>query len=189
MRLHIPPPHCSMCGKPFPWKRDETPKTEQPPTAPRTNEIFVVHGHDEEMKHHVARTLTDLGLDPIILSEQANKGMTLIEKLVHSSGVGFAVVLISPDDLGYAAKKGPNSAKHRPRQNVVLELGYFIGLLGRDFVCTLKRGDDLELPSDFLNVAYTAYDDANQWRLELVRELQAAGYSVDANSLIKRAAV
>jgi predicted nucleotide-binding protein len=141
------------------------------------------------MREAVARTLSDLGLDPIILAEQANRGRTLIEKLERSSAVGFAVVLLSPDDMGYSVKKGPKSAEPRARQNVILELGYFVGLLGRDCVCTLKRGSDLEFPSDFLNVGYTAFDDAGQWKLELVRELQAAGYEVDANSLIKGAAV
>jgi predicted nucleotide-binding protein len=148
-----------------------------------TNDVFVVHGHDDLMKQHVARTLTELGLNPVILGEQPNKGRTLIEKFEANTDVSFAVILLSPDDTGNIAKRGRSGAKFRARQNVILELGYFIAALGRGNVCALKRGD-IELPSDILNVSYTPYDDKGHWRLELVRELRAAGYNVDANRLM-----
>lgn len=148
-----------------------------------TSKVFVVHGHDEEMKQAVARLLTIVDLEPIILHEQPNKAKTLIEKFEANSDVNFAVILLSPDDIGYP-KALPASAKSRPRQNVVLELGYFVGRLGRERVCALKREDDLELPSDISGVAYTPYDRLGNWRYELVRELRAAGYSVDANKLM-----
>jgi predicted nucleotide-binding protein len=67
---------------------------------------------------------------------------------------------------------------------VVVELGYFVGSLGRERVVALKRGSELEVPSDFNGVVYTPYDDAGHWKFELVRELKAAGYDVDANKLI-----
>ncbi len=149
--------------------------------------IFIVHGHDEEMKQHVARVLSQLDLSPIILHEQPNQGGTIIEKFeanASADAVSFAVVLLSPDDLAYPATGKSKEAKPRARQNVVLELGYFIGKLGRGRVFPLKRGTDLELPSDIHGVIYTPYDSAKQWRFELVRELKAAGYSVDANKLL-----
>ena len=149
-----------------------------------TNNIFIVHGHDEEMKQYVARTLPLLKLNPIILHEQPNGGRTIIEKFEKNSEVGFAVVLLSPDDLAYPAKGGdPKKAMPRARQNVVLELGYFAAKLGRERVFALKRGD-LEIPTDFSGVIYTPYDAAGNWRFDLVRELRAAGYTVDANALI-----
>ena len=155
-----------------------------PETVTRnTTKVFVVHGHDEEMKHSVARIVSTLKLDPIILHEQPNKGKTIIEKFESESDLGFAIVLMSPDDIAYPATGTPDDAKPRARQNVVLELGYFVGKLGRDRVMALKRGD-VDVPTDLSGVVYTKYDKSGNWRLELVRELKACGYSVDANAIL-----
>jgi hypothetical protein len=96
--------------------------------------VFVVHGHDDGAKEAVARYLERLGLEAIILHEKPNEGRTVIEKVEAFSDVGFAVVLLTPDDLG-AAKEDATSLKARARQNVVLELGYFLGKLKRSRVC------------------------------------------------------
>ena len=100
--------------------------------------VFLVHGHDEAMESRVARFLERLKLTPIILHEQANKGWTIIEKFEsHSSDVGFAIVLLSPDDIGSA--KGGTPAP-RARQNVILELGYFIGKTwAGESLCATRR--------------------------------------------------
>jgi predicted nucleotide-binding protein len=127
-----------------------------PSQTTRPREVFVVHGHDEGAREAVARFLERIGFKPIILHEQANKGRTVIEKVVEHGDVGFAVVLLTPDDEG--SKKG-EAASPRARQNVLLELGYFIGRLGREHVCALKRGH-IELPSDFGGVVYETFDDA-----------------------------
>jgi hypothetical protein len=180
------PAHCHQCGEPYPWTTAGAVVVDAKPrrlnVTPK-NDIFVVHGHDNEMKQHVARTLTSLGLNPIILHERPSSGKTIIEKIEHNSDVPFAVVLLSCDDLAYPVGGDAKSPKPRPRQNVISELGYFIGKLGRDRVFTLKRGDNLELPSDFMGVVYTPYDEHGSWRLELVKELKAAGFTVDANKL------
>lgn len=152
--------------------------------VPLTSEVFVVHGHDDEMKQHVARTLSTLGLNPIILHEKPNAGKTLIEKFETNATVSYAVVLLSPDDMAYIATDDPSTAEPRPRQNVILELGFFIGRLGRSRVFALRR-DEIEWPSDVGGIAHTDYDKGSAWRLELVRELQAAGYDVDANALTR----
>lgn len=149
------------------------------------NRVFIVHGHDEGARETVARFVEAVGLSPIILHEQANKGMTIPEKLAAYSNVGFAVVLLTPDDEG--RKKGAPRWKARPRQNVVLELGYFVGRLGRDRVCALLKGD-LEIPSDYVGVAYTPLDDAGGWRQKLAQELDAAGYEIDWNKVMSRRA-
>lgn len=149
-----------------------------------TRNVFVVHGHDDEMKQHVARTLSQLKLNPIILHEKPNSGRTIIEKFEANADVSFAVVLLSPDDMAYSASGDAKHAKPRARQNVVMELGYFVGRLSRKHVFCLKRGDNLEIPSDFSGVIYTPYDAAGHWKIELVRELKEAEYSVDANHLI-----
>ncbi len=154
-------------------------------TKPTSNRVFVVHGHDEAMKQSVARVLEKLNLKPIILHDQPNKGRTIIEKFTDYSDVSFAVVLLSPDDLAFAADKAVSSAKPRARQNVILELGFFLGKLGRDRVFSLYNGDgNFELPSDYNGVIYTPYDRAGSWRVELLRELKSCGFSVDANLLL-----
>jgi hypothetical protein len=146
-----------------------------------TNKVFIVHGHDGEPREMVARFLTNIGFVPIILHEQANRGRTIIEKVEANSDVSFAVVLLTPDDEG-CAKGGTVEA--RPRQNVLLELGYFIGLLGRDKVCALKRGQ-LEIPSDFAGVVWEPMDAGNGWKQSLGRELEAAGHSIDWNKVMR----
>jgi predicted nucleotide-binding protein len=122
--------------------------------------VFVVHGHDEEMKQAVARTLSQLGLQPIILHEQPNQGKTPIEKFERSADVQFAVILLSPADMGYMKTASSEHARARPRQNVILELGYFVGKLTRERAFALKRGGDLESPNDIAGLVYTPYDAA-----------------------------
>ncbi|MBN9452941.1 MAG: nucleotide-binding protein [Bosea sp.] len=146
--------------------------------GPPSKQVFVVHGHDVATREAVARFLQRAGLDPVILHEKANEGKTIIEKFEANSAVGFAVVLLTPDDVG-GPKDGQTSL--RARQNVILELGYFIGKLGRGNVCALKSGD-IELPSDILGIAWTSLDD-NGWRTELARELRSAGYKIDLEAL------
>ena len=150
------------------------------PNDHSSTRIFVVHGRDEAAREAVFNVLMKLGLVPVILHEQANQGRTIIEKIEVNSDVRFAVVLLTPDDIG---GMDGQELKPRARQNVLLELGYFVGLLGRKNVCALKKGD-LEIPSDFGGVAYTAFDDRRAWAFELARELRAAGYAIDVNRLI-----
>lgn len=145
-----------------------------------SNKVFIVHGHDDGAKQNVARLLEKLKLEPIILHEQPNRSQTVIEKFEANSDVGFAVVLLTPDDVGRAA--GDSTLKSRARQNVFLELGYFIGLLGRDRVCALKKGD-IEIPSDYVGVLWEPMDDGGAWKTNLAKELKAAGYSIDLNYL------
>lgn len=150
--------------------------TLQPQLAkPILRKAFLVHGHDNAVREAVARFLEQLGFEVIILHEQANQGRTVIEKIEKHGDVGFAVVLLTPDDEG--CEKG-GSPKPRARQNVFLELGYFIGKLGRNRVCALKRGE-VEIPSDFHGVVYEAFDSGNGWKLALTRELEAAGFEID----------
>lgn len=141
---------------------------------------FVVHGHDDGAREAVARFLERLDFEVIILHERANRGRTVIEKVEAHGDVGFAVVLLTPDDVG-----GPKNGDLQPRarQNVLLELGYFVGRLGRDRVCALKRGD-LEIPSDFGGVVYEPFDAAGGWKQALGRELQEVGFAIDWNKVM-----
>ncbi len=123
--------------------------------------------------------LAYLNVVPVILHEQANKGRTVIEKVEAHGDVGFAVVLLTPDDVG-AEKTATGSLKNRARQNVLLELGYFIGHLGRSKVCALKKGD-VEVPSEFSGVVYTSMDEAGAWKQQLAKELDESGIPIDYN--------
>ncbi|HXM21630.1 MAG TPA: nucleotide-binding protein [Terriglobales bacterium] len=153
----------------------------------QSKKVFIVHGHDEAAKESVARFLERLKLEPIILHEQPNSGRTLIEKFEVYSDVGFAVVLLTPDDVGAPASEAnnPASMKRRARQNVILELGYFIGRLSRRRVCALyKQG--VEIPSDYEGVVYVELDPAGAWHVKLAQELSEAGVPISLEALFKK---
>jgi len=152
------------------------PESKEPAPKTLSHRIFLVHGHDEGARETVARFLMQLGFEPIILHEQANQGRTVIEKVEAHGEVDFAVVLLTPDDEGCA--KGGTPVP-RARQNVVLELGYFLGRLGRGRVCALTRGS-VEIPSDFAGVVWEPMEGGG-WKQALGRELRAAGHKIDWN--------
>jgi predicted nucleotide-binding protein len=144
--------------------------------------VFIVHGHDTNSLVDVAHTISRLtGEDPVILHEQPNRGQTIIEKFErHATDAGFVVVLATADDLGRA--KDATDLNPRARQNVVFELGYFIGALGRPKVAVLYD-EGVELPSDMAGVVYIPNDSAGGWRLTLAREMRAAGLHADSNRI------
>lgn len=153
-----------------------------PTTAPTSKRVFIVHGHDEQAKDSAARFLTKLGLEPIILHEQPSSGRTIIEKFESYSGdIAFAVVLLTPDDLG--SQKDPLDLKPRARQNVIMELGYFIGRLGRARVCALHKGG-VELPSDYQGVVYLDMDPPGAWRAQLAQEFVQAKIPIELSGLL-----
>ena len=143
--------------------------------------VFLVHGHDEAARETVRGFLTKLGIETIILHEHANEGRTIIEKFEAKSSIAqFAVVLLTPDDEGRAVG---GDLRPRARQNVILELGYFAAKFGRKGVCALMKGD-IEVPSDYHGVVYLDLDGKGAWRLELAREMKAAGIEVDMNKAV-----
>ena len=116
--------------------------------------VFLVHGRNEGARNTVARFLEGLDLQLVILQEQADKGRTVIEKFLdHSSEVGFAVVLLTADDRGGPKDGEYEDQSYRARQNVWLELGFFIGKLGRPRVCALWE-EGVEIPSDYRGVLF-----------------------------------
>ena len=128
----------------------------------------------------MARFLERCDFEAIILHEQASGGDTIIEKFERNSDVSYAVVLLSPDDVG-AARDKKDELQARARQNLVLELGYFIGKLGRPHVCPLVRGR-IETPSDFHGVVYVPFE-GEDWKFHLVKELKHLGFDIDANKV------
>ena len=139
--------------------------------------VFIIHGHDDQMRETVKEVVNSIGLNPIILQEKSNSGsLTLIEKLEKQSNkAGYAVVLLTKDDEG--RKKGTKKLENRARQNVIFEMGFFMSKLGRGKVlCLLQEG--LEQPSDIKGIAYIKLDESGTWKEKLVYELERAGYDV-----------
>ena len=143
------------------------------------NKVFIVHGHDGELKEKVARRLEQQGIEAIILSEQVNRGRTIIEKLEAYSDVNVAIILFTQDDLG-VAKEEKGNEKYRARQNVVFEAGYFMGYLGRENIIMIAD-ENVEIPGDLSGMVYTTRD---SWEFEMLKELNAAGMKVNMNMLL-----
>lgn len=141
------------------------------------SKVFIVHGHDGELKEAVARVIERQGIKPVILSEQANRGATIIEKIETYSDVKGAICLFTSDDFG----KGKNELADSPRarQNVVFEAGYFVGKLGRQNV-VLISDENIELPSDLQGVVYS---NKSEWKFQVLKELKAIGYNIDYNKI------
>ena len=129
-----------------------------------SQKVFIVHGHDSEAKEAVARFIGIFGLKPIILDEQSGGLQAIIDKFEEQAeDIVFAIILLTPDDVG-AAKAEQNELQPRARQNVILELGYFIGRLNRNQICLLYKGG-VELPSDIRGQSYILMDDHDGWQI------------------------
>lgn len=168
------------------WDAEPDSEAQHGPDARKslsTNKVFIIHGHDDAARGLVSHLLRQVGLDPVILSDKSSRGKTIIEKFEAHSDVGLALALLTPDDSGAARGDVNDGSRFRARQNVIFELGFFIGKLGRARVCALTKGD-LEIPSDYSGVVYITLDDDGGWKLTLLKELRAAGFSIDANALI-----
>ncbi len=146
--------------------------------------VFIVHGHDNEAKQEMARTLMKGGFEPIILHEQPDSGRTIIEKIERFSDVCYAVVLYTECDRGRDKYLPVDQERNRARQNVVFEHGYLIGKLGRDHVSALVKGD-VETPGDISGVVYTPMDAGGAWKIQLATNMQDVGLSVDMNKFCR----
>jgi predicted nucleotide-binding protein len=163
------------------WDNGESKKVSETTTR-SGKDVFIVHGHDKASKESVARFVEKLGLHAIILHEQPNESKTIIEKFEDYSNVGFAIVILTPDDI-CGPRNEPDKQKLRARQNVIFELGYFVGKLGRSKVCALYK-EDVDMPSDYNGVLYVPLDDNGAWQLKLAKEIKQAGIEVDLNKII-----
>ena len=150
--------------------------------AVKNKKVFIVHGHDNELKEATARLVEKIGLEAVILHEQPKGGKTIIGKLEKlADRVGYAIILYTPYDEG--REKGSENSKPRARQNVVFEHGLFMGKLGSERVCILRKGE-VEKPSDDQGILYIEVKDgSNEWKHEVAKELKNAGYDVDLNKI------
>lgn len=145
--------------------------------------VFLVHGHNDALTHETARFLERFNLQVTILRDEPNSGRTIIEKFLDYSAVGFAVVLLTGDDRGGVFTAPYEEQRPRARQNVILELGFFLGKLGRNCVCALYQ-EGVEIPSNYSGVLFVQLDSGGAWRFSLARELKAAGFEIDMNKAI-----
>ena len=141
--------------------------------------VFFVHGTDCDTKMKVLDFLQQLGIQPIILKEFAAAGKTIIDEIKKRDDVKYAIALLTPDDVGSVYNQELN---FRASQNVILELGIFVGKLGREFVSGLCS-DDVELPADYHGFEYIKMDRSNDWQITLAKELKEAGFEIDLNIL------
>jgi predicted nucleotide-binding protein len=148
-----------------------------------SNRVFVVHGHDHGVKTDLEVFLTNIGLEPVVLHRQPDQGRTLIEKFEHHSDVGFAFILLTPDDVAYKATEDilPDASRKkesRSRPNVIFEFGYFVGRLGRRRVCCLIKGD-VAKPSDIDGLVYKPFSESIEAiGFSIIKELKSAGYTI-----------
>ena len=148
-----------------------------------SNKVFIVHGHDEKAKNELEIFLNEIGLEPIVLHRQADEGQTIIEKFEKHSDVGYAFILLTPDEMAYTVDQAESSeserdVEFRARPNVIFEFGYFVGKLGRSRVCCLYTGT-VTLPSDINGLVYKQFNNSiEESGYSIIRELKAAGYSL-----------
>lgn len=173
-------------------------KRERIPKKPSRN-IFIVHGKDTRPVEELKAMLKEFGLNPIVLQEQPSGSMTIVEKLEkYSDDIGFAFVLLTPDDALVPTKPcvqiNKKSGTIRPlyiydrkpifraRQNVILEFGFFVAKLKRDKVCCLYRENTelpYDIPSDMHGIIYIPFKESvKECRDKIIKELKAAGYEV-----------
>lgn len=168
------------------------------PAVPRAvaaekKKVFVVHGHDDVAREQLELILHRLGLDPFVLANTGGGGNTIIEALEEETGPGpgrarFGIVLLTPDDVGYAKKDGGRDAQPRARQNVVLEMGMLIAALGRKNVAILKKGH-LEIPSDVQGIIYLSFNEhVKETVPKLVDRLRDADFDLDPKAISKASA-
>ena len=156
-----------------------------PPANPAlSNRVFVVHGHDHALKTDLETLLHQFGLQPVVLHREADQGRTLIEKFEAHSDVGYAFILLTPDDVGYPKDQdrvadNSRAKEFRARQNVIFEFGFFIGRLGRERVCCLyKQG--VTIPTDLAGLVHKEVDGSIETQaFGIIKELKAAGYKIN----------
>ena len=142
-----------------------------------SNKVFIVHGHDHKSKNELEMFLKEIGLSPIVLHREADEGQTIIEKFEKHSDVGYAFILLTPDDK-VVSSGAVKSEKRRARQNVIFEFGFFVGSLGRNRVCCLNK-EEVEIPSDISGLIYKAFrKDIEEIKFSIIKELKAAGYQI-----------
>lgn len=152
--------------------------------ASDSNKVFIVHGHDTELKNDVEIFLRSINLEPIVLHRQIDEGLTVIEKFEKHSKVKYAIILLTPDDVGFPIgevrkKEKDRKIEYRARQNVIFEFGFFIGKLDRRNVCCLYK-EGVAIPSDLNGFIYKEVKKTiEEHGIFLMKQLKSAGLPVE----------
>lgn len=144
----------------------------------KKEKVFIIHGKNNELKREVQLLLERVGIEGIVLHEKADKGRTIIDKLIEEAEPAiYAIAILTPNDVV--------DSEFRARQNVYVEAGYFLGKLGKSRVLLLKLGK-IEIPSDLQGILYTEVDDvvSGNWKSKVIKELFNAGFNVDMSRLL-----
>ncbi|PVX23638.1 MAG: hypothetical protein CW716_11665 [Candidatus Bathyarchaeum sp.] len=150
--------------------------------------VLVACGSDDEMKTALTEALAKLWLVPVVLCEEPGYGRKIVTRIADYADVEFAVVLLSPDDYVYAKGEEPTKRKLKPPQDVVFELGFLLGKLGKERVLVLFRESEkgeFEVNTDFEGVTAAPFDNRDSWKLALIRQLAACGYTVESDRILK----
>lgn len=151
-------------------------------------QVFIVHGHDDMAREQLELVLHKLGLDPYVLANTGGHGLTIIEALEakigkNASSTAFGIVLMTPDDMGYALSKGSDSVQPRARQNVVLEMGMLISSIGRRNMAILVKGH-LEKPSDADGILYIPFNNhVKETVPRLANRLKESGFVLSPDKI------
>ena len=152
---------------------------------PKSKRVFIVHGHDSELRNEVETLMMALNYEPVTLFKKPNLGDTIIEKIEREvNDIAFSVILYTPCDLGNDKNAVHKIAdlNNRARQNVIFEHGYMCALLGRKNVCAIVE-PNVEIPGDLSGIVYIERDNKGKWKFDVVREMKAAGLDIDVNKL------
>ncbi len=182
---------CTYTGTTEPTSEDVVAEPRAPTNTSTANKkVFVVHGHDTTAREQLELVLHKLGLDPFVLANTGGGGLTIIEALEAEIGpkgnqARFGIVLMTPDDMGYAKADGAENAQPRARQNVVLEMGMLISAVGRPNVAILKKGH-IEVPSDAQGILYIPFNDhVKETVPKLADRLRAAGFVLNPEAITR----
>ncbi len=150
--------------------------------------VFIVYGHDTQARDGLEHLMHRMELKPLVLQgvPATDDTVTVIEKLEHYLGehgnVGFACVLLTPDDEGDEAGRS-DEMEYLVRQNFVLELAMVLKRLGRHRVAILHKGS-VELSSDMSGLLYVPITErVEEIKSKLFQELKQAGYSPKPEAL------
>lgn len=148
-----------------------------------SNYIFIVHGHDINRVNEIENFIRSIDYEPIVLFKEADQGQTIIEKIeTYSNKACYAIVIYTKCDYGYSVGDESNK-KFRARQNVVFEHGYLMAKLGRDKVCAIVDGEDIETPGDISGIVYLKIDEAGYWKFKLAQNMGSVGLDIDMNKI------
>ena len=169
----------------------QSPSIQPRPSNDEEKKIFIVHGHDDNLLTQLQLVIRCFGLQPIVLRNENNQSTTIIEDLQEqiSKNAAFAVVLMTPDDMGYSKGK-EKEVRPRARQNVILEMGMVLTQLGRTRTVILttkgKPKDEIEIPSDIAGVKLLKFEnDIKEVVTELGKNMQGAGIGISDKQIVE----